>query len=71
MLELKRLVTVHMTRNSVFPWQEANFFTGVLIKEPVATGDVYVVDIGGRRVVLNPNSSDFVGISQLESPDEK
>ncbi len=55
-------VTVVMSRNDVFPWQDSPSFEATLIRRPAGPGDTFAVQINSRIIQINGNSSEFVGI---------
>ena len=63
------LVAVVMTRNNVFPWQNAPSFAAVYQYGPSGPGDVFIVSVPGhtKELALNGNSLDFVGMYKNEA----
>ena len=67
-IEQGDLVFVVMDGNDVFPWQIGPTFQATLIAAPEVAGEAYLLEVEGRRIHLNGNSSRFVGLWAI--PDE-
>ena len=67
-IEQGDLVFVVMDGDDAFPWQTGPTFQATFIAAPGMAGEAYLVDVGGRRIHLNGNSSRFVGLWAI--PDE-
>jgi len=63
-LKLNEVVSIVMTKNDIFEWQESCTFEGVLLRVPAGEGDNYEFDIGGVIVRINGTSPEFVATYQ-------
>ena len=63
-------ILVCMTRNDIFPWQKSPSFEAIFHHAPAGAGDTFVIEINGKMLLLNGNSTDFIGIVQLPKEED-
>lgn len=68
------MVTVIMSRNDVFPFQNSPRFEATIKYYPCAAGEEYVFVVDGKEVHINPSATDFIGYvvcpEESETPTE-
>lgn len=60
-------VVVSMSRNDCFPFQSAPSFEARILHTPAISGlTLWYLQVGESVVILNPCSSDFIGIIKVD-----
>lgn len=63
-VEIGDEVTVSMSSNNAFQWMGSPHFDATVLYIPNDTGDLFHLEVPGvGTVLLNPNSSDFIGMT--------
>ena len=58
-------VLVVMARNNIFEFQRAPSFEARFRHAPSGPGDTFIIEVEGKMILLNGNSSDFIALVQL------